>query len=71
MRSFRAETLSEFVKLVLDLEQDSARTVFQHLRARYPIVLTRSVAKAKRWLREQAQGVRAIRDGGFFSGFAS
>lgn len=56
MRSFRAETLSDFVKLVLDIEQDSARTAFQHLRSRYPIVLTRSVARAKRWLREQARG---------------
>lgn len=56
MRSFRAETLSEFVKLVLDLEIESARTVFHSLDTRYPIVLTRSVTRAKRWLREQARG---------------
>lgn len=56
MRSFRAETLSEFVKLVLKLETESARTVFHSLDTRYPIVLTRSVTRAKRWLREQARG---------------
>ncbi|PKO37846.1 MAG: hypothetical protein CVU33_10985 [Betaproteobacteria bacterium HGW-Betaproteobacteria-6] len=56
MRSFRAEALSEFVKLVLDLETESARTVFHSLDRRYPIVLTRSVTRAKRWLREQARG---------------
>lgn len=56
MRSFRAETLSDFLKLVLDIEQNAARTVFQHLRSRYPIVLTRSIARAKSWLREQARG---------------
>ncbi|MBK9217666.1 MAG: DUF2075 domain-containing protein [Uliginosibacterium sp.] len=56
MRSFRAETLSEFVKLVLNLEQASASAAFQLLRTRYPIVLTRSVAQAKQWLKNQARG---------------
>jgi hypothetical protein len=56
MRSFRAETLSEFVQLVLDLDAASARAAFQGLKSRYPIVLTRSVPRAKRWLRDQARG---------------
>lgn len=56
MRSFRAETLSEFVRLVLALEISAARDAFQGLRARYPIVLTRCVRRAKRWLRDQARG---------------
>lgn len=56
MRSFRAETVSEFVKLALDLEPASAQKAFHQLSARYPIVLTRSVTRAKRWLREQARG---------------
>ncbi len=56
MRSFRAETLSDFVKLVLDLEVDSARLVFKSISNRYPIALTRSVPRAKQWLREQARG---------------
>lgn len=56
MRSFRAETVSEFVKLVLEMDTDGARTALQQLGSRYPIVLTRSVEQAKRWLREQARG---------------
>jgi hypothetical protein len=56
MRSFRAETLSDFVKFVLDLEVDSARSAFRSISNRYPIALTRSVPRAKQWLREQARG---------------
>jgi Uncharacterized conserved protein (DUF2075) len=56
MRSFRAEKLSDFVKFVLDLELTAARLVFQSISKRYPIVLTRSVLLAKRWLLEQARG---------------
>lgn len=56
MRSFRAESLSEFVRLVLDLEGGAARTTFQQMNRRYPIVLTRCVQRAKRWLKEQARG---------------
>lgn len=56
MRSFRAEHLSTFVKRVLDLELDQAAKVFAEFRARYPIVLTRSVEQARHWLRSQARG---------------
>ncbi len=56
MRSFRAEKLSEFVKLVLNLERDSAKQILSGLDSKYPIVLTRSIERAKRWLREQARG---------------
>lgn len=56
MRSFRAETLSDFVKQVLELDVCAARDRFHGLRSRYPIALTRSVARAKRWLRDQARG---------------
>jgi len=56
MRSFRAERLSEFVRLVLDQEVSAARAVHRDIETRYPIVLTRDLARAKRWLREQARG---------------
>lgn len=56
MRSFRAERLSEFVKQVLDLEASAAKQTLERLRSRYPLVLTRSVAEAKKWLRLQARG---------------
>lgn len=56
MRSFRAETLSRFVREVLDIEVDAAKATLSGLQARYPIVLTRNLSRAKQWLRQQARG---------------
>lgn len=56
LRSFRAERVSELVKKVLDLEAASAKETLKAIGANYPIVLTRDLQKAKRWLRERAQG---------------
>lgn len=56
MRSFRAETLSKFVRQVLDLEADEAARTLAGLQSRYPIRLTRDLARAKAWLRGQARG---------------
>lgn len=55
-RSYRAETLSLFVHQLLDLDVDAARATLDEFRDRYPIVLTRDLAKAKAWLREHARG---------------
>lgn len=56
MRSFRAEHVSLLVKQLLDLEKSEARQTLANVSAKYPIVLTRDLAKAKRWLRDQARG---------------
>lgn len=56
MRSFRAENVSLWVKQVLDREPFQAQQTLAQLRGKYPIVLTRDVATAKAWLREQARG---------------
>ena len=56
MRSFRAERVSGFVKAVLDHDRDSARTLYRELRARYPLVITRDLDRAKAWVRAQARG---------------
>ena len=56
MRSFKAETVSDFVKELLDLEEEKAATLLESFSTRYPIVLTRSPARAKQWLRSQARG---------------
>ncbi len=56
MRSFRAEQVSSFVKLALDIEEQSAAQVLQQVLHRYPIVLTRDLQIAKKWLKEQARG---------------
>jgi hypothetical protein len=56
MRSFRAENVSQLVKQILDLDSDGARKTLSELNEKYPIVLTRDLAKAKEWLRSQARG---------------
>lgn len=56
VRSFRSEHVSRLVKDILDLEAESARDTLSLLRDRYPIVLTRDLAIARRWLRERARG---------------
>jgi hypothetical protein len=56
MRSFRAEHVSFLVKNVLDLNTRDAITAMAELADRYPIVITRSLAKAKTWLKDQARG---------------
>lgn len=56
MRSFLAEHVSSFVKHLLDRQVDAARAVLQDVAPRYPIVVTRDLAKAKTWLREKARG---------------
>lgn len=56
MRSFRAEHVSLLVKQVLDLDQEAAKRTLEGLRERYPILLTRDLAKAKQWLRGRARG---------------
>ena len=55
MRSFRAENLAKFVHKLLDRDIVGAREAYQTL-DKYPIVLTRSLEKAKRWLKEHARG---------------
>ena len=55
MRSFRAENLAKFVHKLLDRDIVGAREAYQTL-DKYPIVLTRSLDKAKRWLKEHARG---------------
>ena len=56
MRSFRAENVSLLVKQLLDLEAEQARATLANISAKYPIVLTRDLNKAKHWLREHARG---------------
>jgi DUF2075 family protein len=56
MRSFRAEDVSLLVKQMLDLEVDSARKTYEKVRDKYPLVITRDLNKAKKWLKDQARG---------------
>jgi hypothetical protein len=56
MRSFRTEHVSLLVKQLLDLDTNEARNTLSKVNNKYPIVVTRDVSKAKRWLKEQARG---------------
>lgn len=56
IRSFRAETLSEFVGYLVDNKSDQARMSYQAIEGRYPIFLTRSLLEARSWLRSKARG---------------
>lgn len=55
MRSFRAEDVSLFVKQILDMDVEAARRTLVKLQ-KYPIVITRSIIKAKQWLKTKARG---------------
>jgi len=56
MRSFRAENLSNFVGQLLDRDATAARSTYAEFCANYPIMLTRDLAKAKKWLRNVSGG---------------
>lgn len=55
MRSFRSEKVSIFVNQLLALQRDEAAETLKELE-NYPIVITRSLDKAKQWLRDHARG---------------
>lgn len=55
LRSYRAEKLSAFINSMLSFK-NNAKNLYQEIKDKYPIVLTRDAEKAKKWLREQARG---------------
>ena len=55
LRSFRAEKLSAFVHSLLSFDKN-AFTLYSEIKDNYPIVLTRDMAKAKKWLHEKVRG---------------
>lgn len=56
LRSFRAEHLSLLIKNLLDIDLVEAKHNYNKLKERYPIVITRDLTKAKKWLKEKARG---------------
>jgi hypothetical protein len=56
MRSFRAEALSELIRLIIDNVPEAARITYKSIEAAYPIRLTRDLSRARAWLRSQARG---------------
>lgn len=60
MRSFRAERVSDFVHALLECEESRAQELLAGAGGRYPIVVTRDLARAKAWVRAQARGNERI-----------
>ena len=55
LRSYRAEKLSAFVHAMLSVDGRAA-SIYEEIKDRYPIVLTRDMEKARRWLHEKVRG---------------
>lgn len=55
MRSFRAEKVSQFIHHLLELDKIKAKETLKEI-TNYPIFLTRSLDKAKDWLRSRTRG---------------
>ena len=55
LRSYRAEKLSAFVHALLSFD-DSASTIYNEIKDKYPIVLTRDMKKARQWLHQKVRG---------------
>ncbi len=55
LRSFRAEKLSAFVHALLSFDAKAA-SIYSEIKDKYPIVLTRDMAKARKWIRTKAGG---------------
>ena len=55
LRSFRAEKLSAFVHSLLTFDKNAAQ-IYSEIKDKYPIVLTRDMNTARRWLHNQVRG---------------
>ena len=55
LRSYRAEKLSAFVHSLLSFDNNAA-TLYNEIKDKYPIVLTRDMAKARKWLHDKVRG---------------
>ena len=58
LRSFRAETLSAFVHSLLSFRPDAAELYRDVAGRNYPVVLTRDMDTARKWLRNKARGTQ-------------
>ena len=55
LRSYRAEKVSAFVHALLTFDEEASR-LYTEIKDRYPIVLTRDMTKARKWLHEKVRG---------------
>ncbi|MBR3149398.1 MAG: DUF2075 domain-containing protein [Eubacterium sp.] len=56
VRSFRTPDLAALVKAILDVDIDAAKELCERIKDKYPVMITRDLAKAKEWVKAQCQG---------------
>jgi hypothetical protein len=59
MRSFRADRLSHFVHYLIHNQPSQALSIYQQISAQYPIFVTRSLSKARAWIKSQRRGLES------------
>jgi len=59
LRSYRSELLTKFVEELLNKNPEKAKTILMQIN-NYPIVRTRSLDTAKKWLKDKQRGTRRI-----------
>lgn len=60
IRSFRSEKLSAFVHQLLELNLNNSQKLYSEIKNDFPIVITRNITAAKKWVREKAKGSERI-----------
>ena len=55
LRSYRSEKVSAFIHSLLAFDSDASE-LYSEIKDKYPILLTRDMAKARKWLHENARG---------------
>lgn len=56
VRSFRSEKISAFIHELLNLNIDSAKQLYKEVESDFPILISRDLESAKRWVRNRAKG---------------
>lgn len=56
LRSFRSENVSAFVKALLDVDKETAESLYMKFKMVYPVCVTRDLDTAKKWIKERAKG---------------
>lgn len=60
VRSFRSEKISELMHEILEAKHERAKTLLGEVKNDFPILITRDLTTAKKWLRNQAKGSERI-----------
>lgn len=56
LRSFKSAAVGDFVDAVLSNRPEDAKAIYQTFAGKYPLYITRDLAKAKHWAKKQTRG---------------